>query len=221
MLKAVIFDLDETLISSKDSLLDFFRRMYAHVGKPFPEEIKELFYTAPEKGLLERLLPDPADLAKAGEFASDFDFSLLVEKLSLKPHAMEAIEALHGRRKLAIATNRGDTTTGVLKNFDLEDRFDFVVNSRTLEHPKPHPVVVETILAELGVSMEEAIFIGDSQVDVDTARAGKIPCVIVGEHARENLGDYAIEDLGELPGLLDRLDEGDGGNDKCQMSNAK
>ncbi len=204
MLKAVVFDLDETLICSKDAILAFFRDLYKHLDLPFPEKEKAIFYTASERGILERLFPDLETRKRAVDYARRASFSGYTETLELKPHAEEILERLHGRYKLALATNRGDTTPGVLKRFDIARFFDIVVHARTLAFPKPHPMVMETILEELMVEPGEAVFVGDSEIDVQTARNGNMRCIIVGGMAG---GDFRIDDLSGLPDVLALLDQ--------------
>ncbi|RJO68946.1 MAG: HAD family hydrolase [Myxococcales bacterium] len=206
MIKALIFDLDETLIGSKDALLFFFRQMYEHLGLPFPEDKAELFYTLPEKGFLELMLPDPEILAKAKRFKENFDPRLHLISLTLKPFVRETLAAVHGRCKLALATNRGPTTPAVLKHFDLERYFEYVVHARTLAEPKPHKIVVSTILDKLAASAGETLLVGDSEIDVETAKNGGVRSVIVGEKARPGFGDFGLPDLSGLPALLDKLE---------------
>ncbi len=207
MLRAVIFDLDETLISSAEAIVSFFRKLYDYIDMPFPEAEKEIFYTASEKGIVERLFPDPEKRKLADKFKREvYDFGDHTSKIELKPFAREAVEYCHGRYKLALATNRGDTTPVVLERFGFTELFEIAIHAKTLAQPKPHPIVIETILDTLQVEPEEIILVGDSQVDVETAKNGGIKCVIVGVHAKPGFGDYQLEDLSGLPGLLQKLE---------------
>jgi HAD superfamily hydrolase (TIGR01509 family) len=205
MLKAVVFDLDETLIDSKDALLLYFRRLYAQVGEAFPEATKEYLYTAPEKGILASLFHDPQKLAAARAFRDAYPDSEHIKPITLKPFAREAIEALHGHYKLAVATNRGPTTDDVLRKLGVRDCFEIVIMARSLARAKPDPLVMNTVMAHLGVTAQETLFVGDSQVDVDTTAGVGCRCVIVGLHAKEGLGDYQLEDLSGLPALVEKL----------------
>lgn len=57
----------------------------------------------------------------------------------------------------------------VVEKFCLAPYFDMVVTALDVEHPKPHPSAVEKILQELGVEKERVFFLGDSEVDRETA----------------------------------------------------
>lgn len=202
MLKVIVFDLDETLIDSKDALLRYFRRLYEHVGEPFPVGREEYLYTAPEKGMLASLFCDPETLAAARKFRDAYPESDHITPIRLKRHAAETLAALAGSYRMGLATNRGPSTEGVLRHLNIRQYFEIVVMARTLARPKPDRVVMETILAHFGVTADEALMVGDSETDVKTAAAVGCRCCIVGVHAAEGLGDFQLADLSGLPELL-------------------
>ena len=207
MLKAVIFDLDETLISSADAILIFFRKLFEYINEPFPVDKQEYFYTGSEKGILEKLIPDPAKRELARKFKEEvYDLGGHMNHLELKPYAVEAVAWCAERYRLAIATNRGDSTPAVLTHFGLAQYFEYVVHARTLALPKPYPIVVETILGRLQVEPREAVLVGDSEFDVNTAVNGGIRSIIVGPE-RYCGGDWHIESLRELPPLLESIEK--------------
>jgi len=205
MIKAVVFDLDETLINSKDSLIKYFKLLYEHLGLPYPIEKQELLYTAPEKGFLETLFGDESTLHKARDFRDSFSVEDHIAVITLKDHAREVIEQFYGKYRMAVATNRGETTNRVVEHFNLTKYFEMVVSSRTLQHPKPHPIVLETLMAKLESDTSNTVMVGDSSVDVATADSVGVPSIIVGEYARKGLGDYQLESLAGLPELLKSL----------------
>ena len=205
MLRAVVFDLDETLIDSKESILFYFRALFDHVGLPFPEDKLETLFTCSVKDSFEQLIPDPQLRKKAWEFQDDFMLNAPSAPVSLKPFAREALEALHGRYKLALATNRGPTTHDVLAALDLTRFFDIVLTVVNAPEPKPSGKVLQHIISEFEITSDECIYVGDSEMDVATARNAQVPCIIVGERAGNGLGDYQIQDLSELEGVVKGL----------------
>ena len=205
MLRAVVFDLDETLISSKDAIVNFFRSLYAELNKPFPEDLRRHLYTAPEKGLIERLFPEPEIREAARRFKERFTVEDHIRALTLKPYALQTVRDLAGHYQLAVATNRGDTTEPVLVHFGLRPYFEEVIHARSLSFPKPHPVVMETIMERLGVTADETILVGDSEVDVDTGHNVRVPVILVGPEAPAGLADHYLQDLSFLPAFLDDL----------------
>lgn len=90
----------------------------------------------------------------------------------LYPQVRETLIALRGRGvKLAVVTNKeGRYTRTVLDAHQLAPLFDRVVSGDTLSAKKPDPAGVQSCLAQFAVSPHRALFVGDSSIDVATAR---------------------------------------------------
>lgn len=90
----------------------------------------------------------------------------------LYPQVRETLTALRDRQvKLALVTNKESRYTQlVLAAHQLTDLFDAVVCGDTLPVKKPHPDGVERCLAQFGVAKNRALLVGDSCIDVTTAR---------------------------------------------------
>ena len=90
----------------------------------------------------------------------------------LYPHVRETLTALRDRQvKLALVTNKESRYTQlVLAAHQLTDLFDAVVCGDTLPVKKPHPDGVERCLAQFGIAKNRALLVGDSCIDVATAR---------------------------------------------------
>jgi phosphoglycolate phosphatase len=73
-----------------------------------------------------------------------------------------------------VCTNRTTSMKHVMEKFGLWPYFDIVVTALDVRNPKPHGESVEKILDTLKVSREDALFLGDSEVDRETARAGGV-----------------------------------------------
>lgn len=86
----------------------------------------------------------------------------------LFPHVLETLRTLHDRGLLlAICSSRGrPTLEGFVKSFHLEPLIGMVVSANDVEHHKPHPEPVRTILAALRVAPEEAVVVGDASYDI-------------------------------------------------------
>lgn len=94
----------------------------------------------------------------------------------LYPQVRETLEALRARGvKLAVVTNKeGRYTDTVLAAHQLAPLLDKVVSGDTLPTKKPNPEGIGICLAQFGVPRERAIFVGDSSIDVATARAAGV-----------------------------------------------
>ena len=92
-----------------------------------------------------------------------------------KPTKVNRIsEALKKKYQLAVATNRTNTIHPILTAFKLEHFFDKVVSSLDVNNPKPHPEAVFKIVNHFGIDAREAVFVGDSPVDRETALHAKV-----------------------------------------------
>ena len=90
----------------------------------------------------------------------------------LYPQVRETLSALRSRGvKLAVVTNKeGRYTATLLDAHQLTPLLDLVVSGDTLPTKKPDPAGIERCLAQFGVPRQRALFVGDSSIDVATAR---------------------------------------------------
>ncbi len=87
-----------------------------------------------------------------------------------------------------------------MQRFGLGSYFDMVVTALDVKNPKPHPESVEMILEQFGLSRFEAIFVGDSEVDRQTALSSGVR--FIAYKNREIPGDLVIDDHLDLLGLI-------------------
>ena len=95
----------------------------------------------------------------------------------LYPHVREVLHALRGQgTRLAVVTNKeGRYTQTVLDAHELAPLFDRVVSGDTLPTKKPDPAGIHSCLAQFEVTSARALFVGDSSIDVATARNAGVP----------------------------------------------
>jgi phosphoglycolate phosphatase len=125
------------------------------------------------------------------------------------PGALDALQQFRdaGIRQ-GICTNKPETITRqVLNNLSLAKYFDAVVGGDTTPKKKPDPLPLRDCLQVLGVNPIDSLMIGDSAVDVATARAVNMPIGLVTHgYAREPIenlpADFLIHELSSLPGML-------------------
>lgn len=88
------------------------------------------------------------------------------------PGAREMLEALHPHYPMAIVSTRGQgATLDFLESHALTGYFQVVVTGQTCARTKPHPMPVQWAAAQLGVSAESCLMIGDTKVDIRSGRA--------------------------------------------------
>jgi phosphoglycolate phosphatase len=209
--RAVVFDLDGTLIDSAPDISDALNRAIDKRGlAPFTvEKVKEMIGGGVPK-LVERavlahgvsrigLLPLAADFIK-------FYRQNLTTQTTLYEGARELLEQFQNEgRGLGLCTNKQhELTIDILNELDLAKYFSAVVGERMGRPRKPDPAPLRGILSALGVQAGQAIMVGDSAADVGCAKAAGVASVVVSfgysRIAPQDLGgDAIIASLNELP----------------------
>jgi phosphoglycolate phosphatase len=179
----VIFDLDGTLIDSKLDLALAVNATRVHLGMPPLDNALISTYVGNGAPVLMRRslgpeLPDE-DLEKALEYFLTYYNDHKLDNTRAYPGIPEMLEelALAGVR-MAVLTNKPVNISGrILEGLGLTRYFARVYGGNSFEQKKPHPIGVETLLKELGVERNRTVLVGDSAVDIRTARnAGIMAC---------------------------------------------
>jgi len=134
--------------------------------------------------------------------------------VTLYPGAVDTLKELRRKSlKIGLLTNNSRAGTDLtLKRLNLQPLFDIVVTRDDCDEMKPAAAPILKVLAELGVSREAAILVGDGVMDIMTARAAGIRSVAVttGPFPVERLlkaqPDYLLGSINDLPALVEKLD---------------
>jgi phosphoglycolate phosphatase len=209
--RALIFDLDGTLIDSKQDLIRSVNAMLAEMGRETLHEDTISGYIghgAPK--LVGRALGDAAT-EEEGERALKFFLAHYEEhKLDSTrayPGVPEALEELR-EFPMAVLTNKPvRVSRRILEGLELAKYFQAVYGGNSFETKKPDPLGAKKILEEFGAVAGEALMIGDSEVDVQTARnAGTLAAAVnygFGTHDRAAYpADIYLDRLTDLPPIL-------------------
>jgi len=171
-IECVIYDVDGVLFDSLDANGRLYNKIAESIGRP-PLSPDELHYchTHTVYEAINHLFRHDREMEhKALEFLKEVDLRDFIVYLKMEPHLMETLEALRERRiKTAICTNRTTSMRHVMDRFNLWPYFDTLVTALDVKHPKPHPGSVHKILETLNVDKERTLYIGDSEVDRETA----------------------------------------------------
>ena len=215
--RAVIFDLDGTLIDSAPDIAHALNRATERQGlEPFPlDQVKEMIGGGVPKLVERALRARGVSTDGLAHIVSDF-IGFYRENLTtgttVYPGARELLDQLRSEgRALGLCTNKQhELTLAILAQLDLAQYFGSVVGERSGRPRKPDPAPLREVAAALGVTPDGAVMIGDSEADVACARAAGIPAVVVtfgyARVAPEALGaDAVISHFGELPRCLAAL----------------
>jgi phosphoglycolate phosphatase len=114
--------------------------------------------------------------------------------------------------KQAVVTNKETRFTNrILEKHGLTNLLDMVVCGDTLSVKKPNPAVIQHCLDTLGVAQGEALFVGDSSIDMATAKAAGVLCWAVpygynlGRPIEETMPDRIVPDIREVPNFFRHL----------------
>lgn len=210
----VIFDLDGTLLNTLEDLTDAVNYALRQCGmrERTIEEVRRFVGNGIRK-LMQRAVEN-------GEENPDFDkaFSLFQEyykehcndKTGLYPGIEELLHTLKSRGyHLAIVSNKADFGVKELWNIYFADTVEAAIGEREGIARKPAKDTVVQALKELKVSAGQAVYVGDSDVDIKTAENAGLPCISVtwGFRDREFLSEhgaaYYAKDTDELLKLIE------------------
>jgi phosphoglycolate phosphatase len=179
----LIFDLDGTLIDSRLDLAHSVNGARAHMGKgPIPPEVVYSYVGNGAPVLIRRAMgPDATDaeLQDALQFFLDYYRQHALDYTILYPGVRESLELLHHAGvHMAVLTNKPVRISAwILAGLGVGDLFFRIYGGNSFEHKKPNPIGIETLRSEVNASADETWMIGDSYVDVQTARnAGVASC---------------------------------------------
>jgi phosphoglycolate phosphatase len=205
--RALIFDLDGTLIDSKLDLALAVNAALLEMGRgPLAHETIFSYVGQGAPSLIARALGEGAteeDCLRGLEFFIKYYSVHKLDNTSLYPGVREFLDALSGM-PMAVLTNKPvGASRGILQGLGLADYFRFVYGGNSFDRKKPDPMGVETILREFGAAPAQVMFVGDSEVDVQTARnAGTWVCGVTygfGSHRfTEYPPDVVVDNLTQL-----------------------
>jgi phosphoglycolate phosphatase len=194
-LRLLVFDLDGTLIDSAQDLCNSVNETLRHFGRvPLPDPVIAGFVGNGAPMLVRRslavgedILPDQVDIdlqTRAYAFFLDYyrahklDFTYAYNGVL---EALQALRDLHmadaefplstSPRTLAVLTNKPvRPARGICEGLGLADYFSHIYGGDSFPLKKPDPIGLRALMEETGALTEQTVMIGDSQVDVLTAR---------------------------------------------------
>jgi phosphoglycolate phosphatase len=209
--RVLIFDLDGTLIDSKQDLIHSVNAMLRELRRrELAEETISGYIGHGAPQLVARALGDgctEAERQQALEFFLRYYETHKMDTTYAYPGVAETLEKL-ASMPMAVLTNKPvRISVRILEAMGLAKYFRAIYGGNSFETKKPDPLGARTILRELGAEPGEALLVGDSEVDVQTARnAGTLAAVVnygFGVHDRgAHPADIYLERFSELAKLL-------------------
>ena len=179
-IRLIVFDLDGTLIDSRTDLTNSINAMLAEFGRqPLPEEIIATYIGDGAAMLIRRALGDPDDEPLVENALQHFLAHYREHKLDhtrVYPGVFDSLETMRlmpdsTPRKLAILTNKPvRASVEICEGLGLAPYMFRIYGGNSFATKMPDPEGLNTLIREAGVSPGETLMIGDSSVDILTAR---------------------------------------------------
>jgi phosphoglycolate phosphatase-like HAD superfamily hydrolase len=174
MPQAVIFDMDGTLVDSNELHVEAWDRAFRKFGKTFPrEKLRSQIGKGSDQYLPEFLTPDEINAIgkQLDEYRSEFFKKEMLPRVRPFPKVRDLFLRIRAeRKKIALASSGKGQEVDVYKNIcDIEDLIDAQITSDDADSSKPAPDVFEASLTKLKVDAAQAIAVGDTFFDAESA----------------------------------------------------
>jgi len=214
MTRAVVFDLDGTLIDSLPDVANAANALLADRGlPPLPHSEIAGFVGLGERVFLDRLIAaSDLDMAEYDTLLDRFivHYKASTSETQLFPGVTDALAAFRAEQcAIGLCTNKpAGPLAAVLDALDIEHLFDAVIAGDTLAVRKPDPAPLHHVLGALGATY--AVYVGDSPVDAETAQRANVPFCLFTEGIRtvpvEQIPhDTVFDDFSKLPKLVNGM----------------
>lgn len=186
MKKTVIFDLDGTLLNTLDDLADSTNYALSKFGYPTRtiEEVRQFVGNGVAK-LIERAIPEGKNNPNFEKCLSIFKENYAQNMYNKTAPYNGIIEMLSNLKskgiKIAVVSNKFDLAVKELCKKYFEGFIDFAAGENEAQgiKKKPAPDTVISVLNEFNFAPEDAVYVGDSDVDIMTAKNSQMPCISV------------------------------------------
>lgn len=212
-MQLLIFDLDGTLIDSKLDLAHSVNAMLGHMGRePLPHEVVSSYVGNGAPVLVRRALGPEATEAQVQnglEYFLAYYRDHMLDYTTLYPGVRKTLDTLRmDGIQMAVLTNKPVRfSNAIIEGLGLSSHFIQVFGGNSFDQKKPHPIGIQTLLDQTKVAPDQALMVGDSAVDVQTARnAGIRACGVTYGFQPETLTadppDFLIGNMEELPQII-------------------
>jgi HAD superfamily hydrolase (TIGR01509 family) len=206
--KGIFFDLDGTIVDSRDAYVEAAKTAFRVMGQEPPETRSTL--EIPRR--LEQNLPIndivKGDTRKFLDLYLKTYYAITMMKTRPVPNIQTTLEALSKKAKLALITMRyvpKQAITAELKHFNIAQHFTHIITALDTRLPKPSPEALIKCVKALDVQICDCIIVGDSVTDIRAGKTAgaKTVGVLSGLFSREELAkehpDLILKDATQLP----------------------
>jgi HAD superfamily hydrolase (TIGR01509 family) len=205
-LRALVFDMDGTLIDSSTVIPDAYIKVVADLGGPSltRSQVIDAYSVGPTEAMLTHLLGRPSTSDEVDLYHEVLGAG--AEGATVYPGIPEALALLRGRASLAVFTGASlRACRTLLQGVGLDRNFDALVGSDEVERSKPEPDGIHLACRRLGVEPGAAAYVGDAPNDLEAARRSGALAVAAGWghlYRPEEPADVVVRTPGDLPSLV-------------------
>ena len=204
--KAIIFDLDGTLTDTLEDLYLSVNHALQSCGLPERtlDEVRRFVGNGVKK-LIERAVPDDTEQTQLEKCFESFRAHYVIhcqDHTSLYPGIATLLTTLHAKGyRMAVVSNKLQSGVNELARTFFQGVIDVAIGEQPGIPRKPEPDMVQVAMKQLGVKKDEAIYVGDSDVDLQTAANAGLPCISVlwGFRSRDFLIAHGATLFAETP----------------------
>ena len=179
--KAVIYDCDGVILDSIESNYIFYNRIMDGLGRPHIDrlctESERVLHTFSYLDVIEHFFGNDPQKEQAIAIGKTIRYKELMPYMRREEGLVETLQVLKGKVDLAVCTNRAASMEMIIEDFGLEGFFSFIMTAGKVQNPKPHPEPLLKVLEHYRIQPHEALFVGDSAVDMQAAAAAGVPFI--------------------------------------------
>ena len=204
VIKAILFDVDGTLVDSSEAHVAFYQQIFRDAGSIIlaRDDIRKIFYL-PMNDTLETLAlgRPPQEIKRLLDAGQKAAYPAELQKVP--PHSLQAIRELSKTFSLALVTSRRQVSVeSYFTVASVTSYFSVIIAVEDVVNRKPHPEPLLAAIKRLGVTSTEAVYVGDSPVDGEAAKAAGMRFIACTDIPG---ADAYFSSFRELPRLISQL----------------
>ena len=207
----LIFDLDGTLVDSKDDIASSVNLTLAELGLPTKEpKVIAGFIGEGVRRLLQQAVGEGQQepFKKAMRIFRRHYLAHLLDTTRFYPGIEEVLDYFKDKKKAVVTNKPIEYTEKIIDGLKARERFDLILGGDSLNNLKPHPEMLHKVLEEMEVRRDQSVMIGDGINDILAAHAAGIKICAVGYglgdpvHLKKGEPDFFCERIEELKDLF-------------------
>lgn len=207
MIQAILFDVDGVLLNSFEANLKFLQDLMKEFGFPITtrEEYQKLFHL-PVAGVARSLSVPESVIPKMIEARQNGSVRYPNELTTMPDGAKEVIDLLSEKYSLGIVTSK--VRVGVTEHpllGALKDKFQTIIAYEDTQNHKPHPEPLLMAVNSLELTLDQVIYVGDSETDFDAAKAAGMKFIHFADEPFRDVGGHATR-FSDLPKVIETID---------------